>query len=128
MIKRYSRCNIYIKTFHNEFTDCSVSNEIIKNNGLLELEKPYLLFDMMKFENNMSRELRSAYPNRKKLENQCISSIAFVKDSTNILDLPCYVMIINIVALDLLKSKLTQSKSSNALNWRKSFNLIIIWF
>jgi hypothetical protein len=115
VIKRYSRSNIYIKTFHNQFTDCSVSNEIIKNNGLLELQKPYLLFDMMKFENNMSRELRSPYPNKKKLENQCISCIAFVKDSTNILDLSCYVMIINIVALDLLKSKLTQSKSSNAL-------------
>ena len=111
VIKRYSRCSIYIKSFHNQFSDSSVSNEIIKNKGLLELQKPYLLFDMKKFETNMSRELRSAYINRKKLENQCVSCIAFVRDSPNILELPVYIMMINIVALDLLKSKLTLSKS-----------------
>lgn len=118
VIKRYSRCNIYIKSFHNQFLDSSVSNEIIKSNGLLDLEKPYLLFDMKKFETNLNRELRSAYINRSKLENQCVVCIAFVRDSAHILELPVYVMIINIVALDLIKSKLTLSK----------FSLIIIYY
>ncbi|XP_054164778.1 uncharacterized protein LOC128962429 [Oppia nitens] len=120
VIKRYSRCSIFIKSFQNEFNESSVSNEIIKNNGLLELEKPYLLFDMSKFNNNVTRELRSAYPNRKKLENQCLLCIAFVRNTPNILDLPVYVMIINIVALDLLKSKLTLIPHTIRQNIHKS--------
>ncbi|XP_022246160.1 uncharacterized protein LOC106463046, partial [Limulus polyphemus] len=64
------------------------------------------LFDMKKFQHNVSRELRRAYPDRRKLETQCVSAVAFVKDAAELLECPCWVMMINIVALDMLKSKL----------------------
>jgi hypothetical protein len=64
------------------------------------------LFDMKKFQANVSRELRQAYPDRRRLECQCISSIAFVKSEAELLDSPVWVMIINVVALDMLKAKL----------------------
>lgn len=84
---------------------------MIRAGGALDCQKQYILFDMGKFEKAILRELKSAYPDRRKLEAQCIVVVAFVRDNPNsILDLPIYVMIINIVALDLLKSKLNPGK------------------
>ena len=41
-------------------------------NGVLEFEKPFKLFDMKKFQQNVARELKRAYPDRRKLECQVI--------------------------------------------------------
>ncbi|XP_054156867.1 uncharacterized protein LOC128955242 isoform X2 [Oppia nitens] len=107
LVKRLSKSNVYVKgwTRDNDLYS-SVSSEIIKANGLLELQKSVKLFDMKKFQTNICRELKNAYPDRRKLEDQCFSCIAFVKDATDLLEVPVWVMIINIVALDMLKSKL----------------------
>lgn len=61
---------------------------------------------MKKFQQNVSRELKRAYPDRRKLEMQCITAIAFAKNDMELLNCPCWVMIINIVAMDMLKSKM----------------------
>lgn len=65
---------------------------------------------MKKFADSVNMELEKAYPDRRKLESRCISAISFVKDSPEILDCPCWVMIINIVALDMLRTKLPPGK------------------
>jgi len=54
----------------------------------------------------VSRELKRAYPDRRKLECQCICAVAFVKNEVDLLDSPCWIMLINIVAMDMLKSKI----------------------
>lgn len=64
------------------------------------------LFDMKKFQSNVNRELRRAYPDRRRLECQCLSAIAFVKSEPELLECPIWVLIINVVAMDMLKSKL----------------------
>lgn len=64
------------------------------------------LFDMKKFQSNVNRELRRAYPDRRRLETQCLSAVAFVKSENDILDCPMWVLIVNVVAMDMLKSKL----------------------
>ena len=71
------------------------------------------LFDMKKFQQNVSRELKRAYPDRRKLEMQCITAIAFVKNDMELLNCPCWVMIVNIVAMDMLK--VSQPSSSSFL-------------
>lgn len=116
LIKRVSRCGIIIKSAainsckldQSTVTPsmCAISPEILKNDGRLELDKPVRLFEMKKFIQNIDRELRNSYPDRKKLENQCIILISFARDAVDILDLPSYVMIINIVAIDMLKSRI----------------------
>lgn len=68
------------------------------------------LFDMKKFQANVSRELRRAYPDRRRLECQCLSAITFVKNENELLDCPIWVLIINVVAMDMLKSKLPPGK------------------
>lgn len=70
----------------------------------------FQLFDMKKFQQNVSRELRRAYPDRRRLECQCLSAIGFVKNEPDMLDSPIWVLIINVVAMDMLKSKLPPSK------------------
>jgi hypothetical protein len=64
------------------------------------------LFDMKKFQQNVNREMKRAYPDRKKLECQCISTIALVKNEPELLDSPIWVMLINVVALEMLKAKM----------------------
>jgi hypothetical protein len=64
------------------------------------------VFDMKKFEANVNRELSRAYPDRRRLEQQCLSAIAFVKSETDVLDCPIWIMIVNVVAMDMLKTKL----------------------
>ena len=91
----------------NTIEENAVSNDILKlPNGLLELEKPFKLFDMKKFQQNVNREMKRTYPDRRKLENQCISAIAFVRNEPELLDSPIWIMLINIVALEMLRVKL----------------------
>lgn len=114
-IKRVSKSNIYIK---NTADENGIGNDILKlPQGALEFGKGYLLFDMKKFQQNVSRELKRAYPDRRKLEMQCITAIAFAKNDMELLNCPCWVMIINIVAMDMLKSKMPPvSKRSDIRN------------
>ena len=103
IIKRMSNCDVFIRGWDKESN--SLSDEIIDLSGELEYDKSVKLFDMKKFQAGIARELRSAYPDRRRLENQCICAIAFVKDAPDVLDLCSWILLINIVALDLLKSR-----------------------
>lgn len=106
LIKRISKCNVYIKSPGPD-DENAIGNEILKLPGCaLEPEKPVKLFDMKKFQSNLNRELRRAYPDRRRLECQCLSIVSFVKTESNVLECPIWVLIINVVAMDMLKSKL----------------------
>ena len=48
-----------------------ISNDILKlPSEVLELERPFKLFDMKKFQQNVNWELKRQYPERRKLETQ----------------------------------------------------------
>jgi hypothetical protein len=66
---------------------------------------------MKKFQQNVNREMKRTYPDRRKLENQCISAIAFVRNEPELLDSPIWIMLINIVALEMLRVKLPAGKN-----------------
>ena len=62
LIKRIAKSNVYVKKTEQEN---AVANEILKlPNNALELDKPVKLFDMKKFQQNVTRELKRAYPDR----------------------------------------------------------------
>lgn len=61
---------------------------------------------MNKFQTNLSRETRRAYPDRRRLETQCLSAIVFVRSENDVLQSPVWILIVNVVGLDMLKSKL----------------------
>uniref|UniRef100_A0A182NHY8 MH2 domain-containing protein n=1 Tax=Anopheles dirus TaxID=7168 RepID=A0A182NHY8_9DIPT len=108
LIRRYSKSNVYVKSTANQPNEeTAIGADILKLPGqAIESEKIVKLFDMKKFQSNVNRELRRAYPDRRRLETQCLSAIAFVKSENDILDCPMWVLIINVVAMDMLKSKL----------------------
>lgn len=71
---------------------------------------------MKRFTLNIAKEMKGAYPDRRKLELQCFTSISFVQQEPNHLETPCWIMVINIVALDMLKNKLpSQSKGTERI-------------
>jgi len=104
IIKRLSTADIMIRGYDREST--ALGKDVLEANGNLPAEQSVKLFDIKKFQQNITKELRNTYPNRQKLEAQCIIVIGFVKDSDNILEMPVWCMLINIVALDMLKSRL----------------------
>lgn len=130
LVRRYSKSNIFVKgTGNSSNEDTSIGSEILKSpNQCLELEKVmkvsfisyfkdactvicrifHQVFDMKKFQSNVNRELSRSYPDRRRLETQCMSAIAFVKSENDLIDCPIWVMIVNVVAMDMLKSKLPQ--------------------
>lgn len=112
LVRRYSKSNIYVKGTGNLPTDeTAIGNDIIKSsNQALEFEKVVKIFDMKKFQSNVNRELSRAYPDRRRLETQCMSVLTFVKGENDVLDCPIWILIINVVAMDMLKSKLPPGK------------------
>ena len=80
---------------------------------------------MKKFQQNMNRELKRPFPDRHKLECQCISAISFgasnapVNDSNtnaNVLNLPIWIMAVNVVAMEMLRTKLPPLPCKLVLN------------
>lgn len=62
---------------------------------------------MKKFQSNVNRELgNSSYPDRRRLETQCLSVLTFVKSENDLLDCPIWILIVNVVAMDMLKCKM----------------------
>lgn len=131
LVKRISRgAAVSVK---NTTEESAVSNDILKlHNSILKPDEPYKVFDMKKFQQNMSRELKRSNPDRIKLENQCISAIAFggfdmdetssgsdgsssmPNESLNRDDplrAPLWILVINIVAMEMLRSKLPPGTS-----------------
>merc|ERR1712076_27914 len=117
LIKRLSKSPVYAK---NTSEENAVSNEIIKlQNGLLDYEKPFKLFDMKKFQQNVNREIKRQYPDRRKLESQCISLVSFGTSSSDILDCPIWILIINVVAMEMLRTKIPQVTNLSMLDNRR---------
>lgn len=71
----------------------------------LEFNRPVKIFDMDKFRAILEDESRKACPNRRRLQRLCIAIASFVVDDKSILNLPSWIMIINIVAIDLLRAE-----------------------
>jgi hypothetical protein len=109
MIKRLDKSPIYVKGWHPQVSDPfagSVGEDVVEVRGKLEPDKAGKLFDMKRFQGNVGHELRGSYPDRRRLEAQCISIVAFGRDASELLELPCWLMVINVVALEMLKSRL----------------------
>lgn len=114
LVKRLSRAPVFVK---NTIEENSISNDILKlpNSGLLDPpDKPFKLFDMRKFQQNVNREMKRAYPDRRKLEAQCISAVSFVKNEQDLLYSPVWIMLINVVALEMLNAKMPQGANSQS--------------
>lgn len=129
LVRRYSKSNVFVKTTASSASDeTAIGSEVLKTpNQCVEFDKvakvksslkllPFIknflsqIFDMKKFQSNLNRELSRAYPDRRRLETQCLSVLSFVKTENDILECPIWILIVNVVAMDMLKSKLPPGK------------------
>ncbi len=62
---------------------------------------------MKVFKSQIERELHDPYPNRKELLFKTCIRMSLVKDENQSLKTPCWFMIVNLVALDMLNTKVS---------------------
>ena len=75
-----------------------------------------LMFDMTKLKRNMADSFMyhgAASRNRRELELECVTTLSFVRQSDNILDQPCWIILINLVSLDFLRTSLAQQPGNH---------------
>lgn len=71
---------------------------------------------MRKYTNNINREFARSYPESSRLERQCLSAVSLVKSNNNLINSPLWILVINVVAIDMLKNRMqTVSKSMDIL-------------
>ena len=79
------------------------------------------VFEMRRFIQNIAQEMKGPYLSRRKLELQCITNITFGRNDANHLESPCWIMVVNIVALDMLRSKLPEAGKNSTLVQKNFF-------
>ncbi|XP_053209192.1 probable serine/threonine-protein kinase DDB_G0282963 [Panonychus citri] len=104
LIKRLTRSNIKVSGGSSDY-NC-LGGDLIETNGRVEMDKAMTLFQMRKLITTIGSEMKSTYPNQKKLEAQCITCVSIDIESENLLETPCWMMVINIVAMEVIKYKL----------------------
>ncbi|VDO98994.1 unnamed protein product [Soboliphyme baturini] len=72
----------------------------------LEVHQAVKVFDMRAFKSAVEYEFQQPYPDRKKLLFKSVLRISLVKKEPHPLKTPCWLFVINLVALEVLNSKL----------------------
>lgn len=114
------QCSIWIKDWPTNLAGSAKSSGV-ENCTMRELEKSdisYKLFDMRKF--RLQLEKRNLDNDNNFMDwRRCVSVISFVrtqlddKGTSKLLEDPCWLMIINIIAIDMLKSSICDKSSPN---------------
>ncbi|XP_013418100.1 myosin-IIIb isoform X2 [Lingula anatina] len=98
---RLGKNDVIVKGY-NDPSSCSVSADVIRNMGRLPAEKTIKVFDMGEFKSLIALELRNRHPNLERLRTNCIVALSFVRNTLDDMDTPCWIIIINYVALNAL--------------------------
>lgn len=93
LIKRVSNADVYTILFDRmDNIRCE----------LIEMKKSIVLFDMKQYHNDLLREINSPMPNFRSLEKKCFSFVSFANIADDLLNIPVWCIIINLVALEML--------------------------
>ncbi|KAH8284637.1 hypothetical protein KR018_009046, partial [Drosophila ironensis] len=119
-IKRYGKSSIYVNSTSQGNEETVIGGDIIQMPQMsLTAGTSSKLFDMKKFQTNINREFARTYPERGRLERQCLSAVSLVKSNNNLINSPVWILVVNVVAMDMLRSRLqTMPKSLDALGMR----------
>jgi len=77
----------------------------IKGQYIEDQQKQTTLFDMKQFQQILRKELTKETPDIPQLKNSLVTTIEFSEHCDDPLEQPLWILIINIVAMDLLRSK-----------------------
>ncbi|KAF6027962.1 C27A7.1 [Bugula neritina] len=94
---------------HNDPSLSCISEEVIKDRGRLQKDKRVKIFDMKEFRSHVILEMHKAGLGRVNLKDLysrcCIVSLTLVKSSMGIMETPCWINIINLGALRMLRDE-----------------------
>ncbi|XP_055346060.1 uncharacterized protein LOC129593656 [Paramacrobiotus metropolitanus] len=108
-IKKVTDTPMYVRGTGNTLTaDCCLSVDLLKHHGQLEPNKAAKIFDMKRFTTNISNAMKKPFIDRKKLEMQCVVNIHFGDVQKSHLESPCWILLLNIVAMDMLRSQMPE--------------------
>jgi hypothetical protein len=102
LIKRLSSSDVFVMSY----VDGALMTELA-----LEADKPLKLFDMRRFQSAVAGELRRGYPDRRRLEAQCVAAVCFVHSAGHLLDVPVWILLVNVVAIDMIRTKMPPSET-----------------
>jgi len=93
-IKRLSKMNV---CFRSDLED---------DVHYLDVEKSEMMFDMKKFQQTVAKEMRKISPDWFSVRRQAISLVSFGDAESSIMDQDLWILVVNVVALDLLRTRL----------------------
>ncbi|XP_005181519.1 uncharacterized protein LOC101899682 [Musca domestica] len=106
-IKRYGKSGVFVHNTSQTNEETVIGADILQMpNMALQSGTSAKLFDMRKFTTNINREMGRAYPESSRLQRQCLSAISLVKSNNNLINCPLWILVINVVAIDMLKNRL----------------------
>jgi hypothetical protein len=128
LIKRTDKTEVSVLAAVNT-GDRRQADRLGRNQGhSLETDRTVALFDMNKFQRMMADNIRKGRRDKREMELQvciittrsggiesllqCVSTVAFVPGAHTLLDQPCWIIVINIVTLDLLRSSMAHHPGS----------------
>ncbi|ALC40735.1 CG13183, partial [Drosophila busckii] len=119
-IKRYGKSSIFVNNTSLANEETVIGADIMQMPQMgLSAGTSAKLFDMKKFQTNINREFARSYPERSRLERQCLSAVSLVKSSNSLISTPVWIMVVNVVAMDMLKNHMQSlPKSMDALGMR----------
>ena len=103
LIKRDDNLNIF--AFRSKHSTQAMNDALVKlPYGLVQKNKTYKLFDMKKFQDHLSQELLTDRPDWSSLEMETAVMFSFAKFTEDVIQSPVWIVIINIVALQVIKT------------------------
>ena len=113
----------------NKLTNKSIIYSAYLNEDSLLLEdgKSSKIFDMKKFQVHMKKEKKKEMPDWRELRREVLTTLSFGEYRDDPLEQPLWMLIINIVAFDLLRSKIrvyNEAQRSEAISKASSINSI----
>ena len=96
------------------------SKDLVKRKGRLEFKQPAKVFDMRKFKREIEQESQNnsvSAKSRHKMMLKTAIALSFVREDVQLLNTPCWFLVINLIALDMLNNRipltLSTSKKTN---------------
>ena len=98
---------------------------------VLEADQSLLMFDMAKLKRNVADSFMyhgTGNRNKRELELECVTTLSFVKNNESILEQPCWIILINLVSLDFLRTSLSQQPGGNISQLKNSITKLIFQY
>ncbi|KAJ8313848.1 hypothetical protein KUTeg_008409 [Tegillarca granosa] len=102
VVTRLGKNKIYIKDYKDPANHC-FGADVLEQLGELNQNKPVKIFDTEEFKCQIGLEMKSrGHIDKRKLQNMCIMGISFIHDTEDPTLTPCWLMLINLSAIDML--------------------------